>query len=41
MRLAPDERRCFIGQDRTLDLCHECAGFVFPDQDPASPASGR
>jgi len=41
MRLAPDQRRCFAGRDRTLDLCHECAGFVFPDQDPAPPASDR
>ena len=31
MRLAPDDRRCFAGLDRTLDQCHACGGFVFDD----------
>ncbi|MBL8988569.1 MAG: AMP-binding protein [Gemmatimonadetes bacterium] len=35
MRLAPDDRRCFMGLDRTLDRCHDCAGFVFDDADTA------
>ncbi|MBI3569346.1 MAG: AMP-binding protein [Gemmatimonadetes bacterium] len=35
MRLAPDDRRCFAGRDRTIDQCHSCGAFVF-DDDPAS-----
>ncbi len=31
MRLAPDDRRCFAGADRTLDRCHECGSFIFGD----------
>ena len=31
MRLAPDDRRCFAGIDRTLDQCHACGSFVFGD----------
>jgi hypothetical protein len=31
MRLAPDERRCLAGLDRTLDQCHMCGNFVFGD----------
>jgi long-subunit acyl-CoA synthetase (AMP-forming) len=29
LRLAPDERVCFTGRDRTLDRCHECGSLVF------------
>jgi long-subunit acyl-CoA synthetase (AMP-forming) len=35
MRLAPDDRRCFAGIDRSLDECHSCGSFVFGD-DPAA-----
>jgi long-subunit acyl-CoA synthetase (AMP-forming) len=39
MRLAPDNRLCFAGKDRTLDECHECGQFVFGDTpDMATPA---
>ena len=31
MRLTPDNRRCFVGSERTLDHCHECGSFVFGD----------
>jgi long-chain acyl-CoA synthetase len=31
MRLAPDDRRCFAGIDRSLDQCHACGSFVFGD----------
>jgi long-chain acyl-CoA synthetase len=31
MRLAPDDRPCFAGRDRTLDRCHACGSFVFGD----------
>lgn len=40
MRLAPDNRPCVLGLDRTLDRCHECAGFVFPDEiEPPVPGA--
>jgi long-chain acyl-CoA synthetase len=29
LRLAPDDRLCFAGRDRTLDRCHECGSLVF------------
>jgi long-subunit acyl-CoA synthetase (AMP-forming) len=29
LRIAPDERLCFAGRDRTLDRCHECGSLVF------------
>jgi hypothetical protein len=29
LRIAPDERLCFAGYDRTLDRCHECGSLVF------------
>lgn len=29
LRLAPDERLCFAGRDRTLDQCHACGSLVF------------
>lgn len=32
MRLAPDDRRCRAGLDRTLDQCHACGSFVFGDE---------
>jgi long-subunit acyl-CoA synthetase (AMP-forming) len=32
MRLESDDRRCFMGHDRTLDRCHECSGFVFAEE---------
>jgi long-chain acyl-CoA synthetase len=31
MRLAPDDRRCLAGHDRTLDECHACGSFIFAD----------
>jgi len=37
MRLAPDDRRCFAGLDRSLDECHACGSFVFGD----APAAGE
>ena len=42
MRLAPDNRPCFAGKDRTLDQCHECGQFVFGDAPAmATPVPGR
>lgn len=29
MRLAPDDRQCFLGKDRALSSCHACGNFVF------------
>jgi len=29
LRLEPDERRCFLGEDRTISDCHACGSFVF------------
>lgn len=29
LRIAPDERICFAGRDRTLDRCHECGSLLF------------
>jgi long-subunit acyl-CoA synthetase (AMP-forming) len=34
MRLVPDGRPCVAGQDRTLDQCHACGGFVFDAEPP-------
>ena len=31
MRLAPDDRRCFVGIECTLEQCHACGSFVFGD----------
>jgi len=31
MRISPDQRPCFAGEDRTLDRCHECGQFIFGD----------
>jgi len=31
MRVDPDQRPCFAGEDRTLDRCHECGNFIFGD----------
>lgn len=31
MRLKPEPRFCFRGKEVTLDRCHECGLFVFPD----------
>jgi long-subunit acyl-CoA synthetase (AMP-forming) len=33
MRLSPDPRFCFRGKALTLDRCHECGLFVFPDEE--------
>lgn len=45
MRLAPDDRRCFAGIDRSLDQCHSCGNFVFGDapatDSPSQPSQGR
>ncbi len=45
MRLAPDDRRCFAGIDRTLDQCHACGSFVFGDapaaDDQSQPSTAR
>ena len=34
LRIAPDERLCFAGRDRTLDRCHECGSLVFGEMSP-------
>ena len=31
LRLAPDDRRCFVGKGRTLADCHSCGSFIFDD----------
>jgi len=31
MRVDPDQRPCFAGENRTLDRCHECGNFIFGD----------
>ena len=41
MRLTADERRCFTGQERTLDHCHECGSFVFCDEPVSLAPSDR
>lgn len=38
LRLAPDERLCFAGHDRTLDRCHECGSALFGELTLGEPA---
>ncbi len=37
LRIAPDERLCFAGYDRTLDRCHECGSLVFGEMTLGDP----
>lgn len=33
LRLQPDPRRCFRGKELTLDRCHTCGPFLFPEEE--------
>jgi long-chain acyl-CoA synthetase len=39
VRIAPDERLCFAGLDRTLDRCHECGSLLFSERTLGDPAT--
>ncbi len=38
MRLSQDDRPCLRGKDLTIDRCHECGAFVFPEAETSGAA---